>query len=163
MNGYRFRSVLEARWAVFFDALGIAYEYLAVAPDVPGFWLPEQKYWVVIMPHDVDVEAVEGPIISLADHTGDTVWLIAGAPDREAYTCWLYAVSDGGATLGDDGRTSGSAWPDGYVWSEVGPDRFGIEAGLVWHAQTERVVRAWAAARHVGADRLTAARYVPTA
>lgn len=26
-NGYRFRSRLEARWAVFFDALGIKYEY----------------------------------------------------------------------------------------------------------------------------------------
>lgn len=26
-NGYRFRSRLEARWAVFFDALGIRYEY----------------------------------------------------------------------------------------------------------------------------------------
>ena len=26
-NGYRFRSRLEARWAVFFDAAGIEYEY----------------------------------------------------------------------------------------------------------------------------------------
>ena len=26
-NGYRFRSRLEARWAVFFDTLGIEYEY----------------------------------------------------------------------------------------------------------------------------------------
>lgn len=26
-NGYRFRSRLEARWAVFFDALGVEYEY----------------------------------------------------------------------------------------------------------------------------------------
>lgn len=26
-NGYRFRSRLEARWAVFFDSLGVEYEY----------------------------------------------------------------------------------------------------------------------------------------
>ena len=26
-NGYGFRSRLEARWAVFFDTLGIRYEY----------------------------------------------------------------------------------------------------------------------------------------
>ena len=26
-NGYKFRSRLEARWAVFFDTLGIEYEY----------------------------------------------------------------------------------------------------------------------------------------
>lgn len=39
-NGYRFRSRLEARWAVFFDALGVKYEY---EPD--GFVLPSgRKY-----------------------------------------------------------------------------------------------------------------------
>ena len=26
-NGYRFRSRLEARWAVFFDKIGIKYQY----------------------------------------------------------------------------------------------------------------------------------------
>lgn len=28
-NGYRFRSRLEARWAVFFDEMGVQYEYEA--------------------------------------------------------------------------------------------------------------------------------------
>lgn len=47
-NGYRFRSRLEARWAVFFDAAGIKYEY---EPEgymlkdgtkyLPDFWLPD--------------------------------------------------------------------------------------------------------------------------
>ena len=51
-NGYRFRSRLEARWAVFFDALNIPYEY---EPEgfclsdgtfyLPDFYLPEQKEW----------------------------------------------------------------------------------------------------------------------
>ncbi len=35
-NGYRFRSRLEARWAVFFDALGVKYEY-----EPEGFVLPD--------------------------------------------------------------------------------------------------------------------------
>ena len=34
-NGYKFRSRLEARWAVFFDALGVEYEY-----EPEGFQLP---------------------------------------------------------------------------------------------------------------------------
>lgn len=34
-NGYRFRSRLEARWAVFFDTLGVEYEY-----EPEGFELP---------------------------------------------------------------------------------------------------------------------------
>ena len=40
-NGYRFRSRLEARWAVFFDALGIPYEY-----EPEGFDLGEGQYYL---------------------------------------------------------------------------------------------------------------------
>lgn len=49
-NGYRFRSRLEARWAVFFDVLGVRYEY---EPEgfqlsdgtlyLPDFYLPQSK------------------------------------------------------------------------------------------------------------------------
>ena len=51
-NGYRFRSRLEARWAVFFDACGIKYQY---EPEgfmmsdgtmyLPDFYLPDIKTW----------------------------------------------------------------------------------------------------------------------
>lgn len=51
-NGYRFRSRLEARWAVFFDTLGIKYEYEPEGYELsdgtlylPDFWLPECKEW----------------------------------------------------------------------------------------------------------------------
>lgn len=42
-KGYRFRSRLEARWAVFFDALGIKWEYEAEGFDLPevGRYLPD--------------------------------------------------------------------------------------------------------------------------
>lgn len=46
-NGYRFRSRLEARWAVFFDAAGIKYEYEPEGFEadgvryLPDFYLPE--------------------------------------------------------------------------------------------------------------------------
>ena len=38
-NGYRFRSRLEARWAVFFDAIGQEYEY-----EPEGFELMSGRY-----------------------------------------------------------------------------------------------------------------------
>lgn len=38
-QGYRFRSRLEARWAVFFDALGLRWEY-----ECEGFELPSGRY-----------------------------------------------------------------------------------------------------------------------
>lgn len=54
-NGYRFHSRLEARYAVFFDALGIKYEYEKEGYDLgeagwylPDFWLPELKCWIEI-------------------------------------------------------------------------------------------------------------------
>lgn len=41
-NGYRFRSRLEARWAVFFDALKIKYYYEFEGFDIDGtFYLPD--------------------------------------------------------------------------------------------------------------------------
>ena len=47
-KGYRFRSRLEARWAVFFDAMGIKWEYEKEGFDLgaqgyylPDFWLPD--------------------------------------------------------------------------------------------------------------------------
>lgn len=38
-KGYRFRSRLEARWAVFFDALGTQWRY-----EVEGYELPSGRY-----------------------------------------------------------------------------------------------------------------------
>ncbi|PEF63182.1 hypothetical protein [Bacillus cereus] len=42
-KGYRFRSRLEARWAVFFDALGIEWEYEKEGYDLGelGWYLPD--------------------------------------------------------------------------------------------------------------------------
>ena len=45
-KGYRFRSRLEARWAVFFDSIGVEWEYEKQGYNVngtkylPDFWLP---------------------------------------------------------------------------------------------------------------------------
>lgn len=54
-NGNRFRSGLEARWAVFFDALNIKYDYETEGYDLgdgdcylPDFFLPELGYYVEV-------------------------------------------------------------------------------------------------------------------
>lgn len=57
-NGYLFRSRLEARWAVFFDALGIEYLYEHEGFDLgeplgwylPDFWLPGIECWAEVKP-----------------------------------------------------------------------------------------------------------------
>jgi hypothetical protein len=57
--GRRFRSRLEARWAVFLTSLGVRWEYEAegfqtdAGPYLPDFWLPEIRggVWLEIKPH----------------------------------------------------------------------------------------------------------------
>lgn len=50
-NGYRFRSRLEARWAVVFDTLGVQYQYEPEGYDLDGIWylpdfyLPHYECW----------------------------------------------------------------------------------------------------------------------
>ena len=67
-NGYRFRSRSEARWAVFFDACGIEYQYEPegfVLSDgtmyLPDFYLPESKTFVEIkgVMSDTDMHKIE--------------------------------------------------------------------------------------------------------
>lgn len=59
-NGYRFRSRLEARWAVFFDALGITYEYEPEGFTVdgecylPDFYLPGFDIYAEVKPDTVE-------------------------------------------------------------------------------------------------------------
>jgi len=61
-KGYRFRSRIEARWAVFFDTLGIKYEYEKEGYDLdglwylPDFWLPELKCWIEIKGEEPTIE-----------------------------------------------------------------------------------------------------------
>lgn len=54
-NGYRFRSRLEARWAVFFDQIGMKYNYELEGYSLsdgsmylPDFYLPDCNYYVEV-------------------------------------------------------------------------------------------------------------------
>jgi hypothetical protein len=56
-NGYLFRSRLEARWAVFFDTLGLPYNYEHEGFDLkgfgyylPDFWLPDLECFAEVKP-----------------------------------------------------------------------------------------------------------------
>jgi hypothetical protein len=90
-NGYRFRSRLEARWAVFFDALGIKYEYEKEGFDLdgvqylPDFWLPEQDCWVEIKGQE-PTEEEKGKAELLAYFGDKPVYILWGeiqAPEVE--------------------------------------------------------------------------------
>jgi hypothetical protein len=82
-NGYRFRSRLEARWAVFFDTLGVKYEYEKEGYDLdglwylPDFWLPEQGCWAEIKGQEPTEEEQE-KCVRMQAHSGLKVHLFFG-------------------------------------------------------------------------------------
>lgn len=108
-KGYRFRSRLEARWAVFFDALGIKWEYEAEgyrlpsgAHYLPDFWLPTFGGGMY-----VEVKPIGGDLTKayeLAEASGKQVLLALGSPDTRVYDVIWY----GSLEVWDEGR-------EGYV------------------------------------------------
>lgn len=92
-RGYLFRSRLEARWAVFFDALGLKWEYEPEGYDLPSgrylpdFYLRDFKVFAEIKPSDFPVKdagTIERCLChELADLAGTCVFMFAGDP----YAC----------------------------------------------------------------------------
>lgn len=71
-NGYRFRSRLEARWAVFFDALGVKYEY-----EPEGF----ERNGIYYLP-DFLIYDVEG--IHMCEWRKNIYVEVKGVPDQDS-------------------------------------------------------------------------------
>jgi len=82
-KGYRFRSRLEARWAVFFDALQIPYEYekegyrMGRVWYLPDFWLSQQDCWVEIKGKEPEEQELER-VRKLVEATKKDVYLFLG-------------------------------------------------------------------------------------
>ena len=75
-KGYRFRSRLEARWAVFFDALGIKWEYEPEGFEIPFDdgnirYLPDFK----LVEHDIWVE-VKGSEEQFKQDAERIAWMV---------------------------------------------------------------------------------------
>lgn len=99
-KGHRFRSRLEARWAVFFDALGVTWEYEKDGYDLgsAGYYLPD--FWLTTPgragyneSHSVWAEVKAGPLTPDEEHkcrelvrqTQSDCILLTGVPDFRSY------------------------------------------------------------------------------
>lgn len=99
-KGYRFRSRLEARWAVFFDALGIQWEYEKEGYDLgdagwylPDFWLPQVEMWAEVKPQHFSAVEIDR-CWALCAHTGYEVVLLDGMPDFRSYFACTFDAHD---------------------------------------------------------------------
>lgn len=91
-GGHRFRSRLEARWAVFFNKLGVTFDY---EPEgfklagglwyLPDFWLPQVSMWAEVKPNDcrdrlvIDFEAIQ-KAAGLSMESNHAVLILDGRP-----------------------------------------------------------------------------------
>lgn len=94
-NDYHFRSRLEARWAVYFDALGIEYEYEKEGYDLgdsgyylPDFWLNQVSMWAEVKGKDF-TEDENKKAKALAILSGKPVLRLVGIPDYRTYLAWV--------------------------------------------------------------------------
>ena len=87
-QGYRFRSRLEARWAVFLDAVDLQWEYEAEGYELDGLrYLPDFKVtrsdssslWFEIKPKNID-EDEKFDRFSAAVRSPDSALLLSGTP-----------------------------------------------------------------------------------
>lgn len=94
-NGYLFRSRLEAKWAVFFDALGWRYEYenkdfnLPSGRYLPDFYFPEIGVYAEVKPACLSKNELR-KCIELSNRINTTpqafdVLLLEGPPDSKSY------------------------------------------------------------------------------
>lgn len=100
-NGYRFRSRLEARWAVFFDALDMRWEYekegydLGIGWYLPDFWLTKRgrygweggeavSVWAEVKPERFTAIEIERCKRLVAMTQADCIMLV-GLPEPEVY------------------------------------------------------------------------------
>jgi hypothetical protein len=160
-GGCRFRSRLEARWAVYFDAIGIKWEYEKEGFDfdgicyLPDFWLPQVSMWAEVKPSAFTTEErIKG--ILLGSMTGFPALELEGAPSPRSYWAFLGDLND---FMRQEGLgVDGDLWND-YVlddaylhesrfFSSTGAGRDG-DLGEGWFQRDSKVTNAVTAAREV--------------
>ncbi len=138
-KGYRFRSRLEARWAVFFDALGLSWEYEPEGFDLGelGWYLPDFFFhgnrhygpYVEIKGQEPTKQEVEKLCDLCCDKTayGAIVW---GTPGSEK---WISIHKEG---MRDGGEDCGSLTE--YLTASWGPQLRAREKLAVIAARSAR-------------------------
>lgn len=93
-KGYRFRSRLEARWAVFFDEIGVKWEYekegyeLDSGRYLPDFYLPDFKFWIEVKGEKKIMEMDK--LSELAKSTGENCFMVEGQVGQHTWLTDYY-------------------------------------------------------------------------
>lgn len=109
-KGYRFRSRLEARWAVFFDELGVDYEYELEGYELedgtrylPDFYIPKEKLFVEIK-GEYPNQKYKNILVNFTESIDKALLLICGTPGKQTMELYCYdskGFSSGGVGWND--------------------------------------------------------------
>jgi len=97
-KGYKFRSRLEARWAVFFNQMRITFQYEAEGYKLPSgwylpdFWLPQVKMWAEVKQNEFNSREYS-LAFDLSKLTCFPCLMLVGEPDFKPYKS--VSVADG--------------------------------------------------------------------
>jgi len=97
--GVTFRSRTEARWAVFFDGIGLRWEYepegyqLDAGWYLPDFWLPEMGVFAEVKPETGPTPDDLEKILDLASE--HPVAVLSGAPWPDSYQLYQPETAEG--------------------------------------------------------------------
>lgn len=101
-NGYRFRSRLEARWAVLFEHLHITYIYETegfVLPSgtcyLPDFYLPDEDMYVEVKPNRTGASDELGKCVQFVNESARTLLLLGEIPSpksNDEIPWWAYVL-----------------------------------------------------------------------
>lgn len=132
-KGYRFRSRLEARWAVFFDALDVPWEYEPEGFDLgaagrylPDFWLNPWGAWFEVKPCPIEPRGnAWAKAQALAER--DPVIVAGGSIGDHALTFFCHDMTDSSAGGPNDYAAS-------IAWSDKAGPLLLVEAGRRYRA-----------------------------
>lgn len=112
----KFRSRLEARWAVFFDALGVRWDYEREGFQfqdgiryLPDFWLPDLKCWLEVKPDLPSYGDEEWTKAANLAEIGYPVGILGGTPGKEQIVFFVCDISENSA--GGPNDTPAAWWP----------------------------------------------------
>ena len=136
--GCRFRSRAEARWAVFFDTLGIPWRYepegfsLSSGPYLPDFYLPSLDVFVEVKGQAPNAnETLKAR--DLAQESGKIVYLFVRGPKR-------IVGGEEDAQQDAEAYFPNGDYDSGYWWCAC--DRCAA-TGIAWHGLADRLCKCY--------------------
>lgn len=90
--GIKFRSRLEAKWAYYFDLIGLPWEYEPEGYALKaGNYLPDFRcydFFVEVKPTEAELERVEDKLVELSKVTKSSVFCVVDKPSVKPQRCW---------------------------------------------------------------------------